>query len=728
MARLFGYFPVVSSSGLDSPVVFADGVITILGAPVGESPIPDDDLQPAVSLLTFRFGAAVDDAAGNDAIFDPYERVNSIYFRGLVLFTDGFTRNKDWDGDRITNLEIEAPGTEPTAAAGGAAVGSTGDYKYRFRYLSSKTGKVSGASPIPETAVSVTDQEVDLSSITVSPDPQVDEIQVFRTLNDDFNSYYLLTTLANSGTPLYSDDISVNTDDVIINGERLDLVEGRQFNEGIMWPVLKSYHNVGFVYYFGLRRMPTIGIGTVEVTQDDREVTFSGAKIRHNRIGQRFKVQGDNQIYHILTVDDATETAKVEPAVERASASGLTYTIEDDRDGRILEISEAGWPGSVPTLHQFVVGADISDIMLDMFDLGGTTYIASQQHIFKVTGDKTVEPWNTLFVDIAENEGPCGPNAGAVIPGLGYVYIDEKLGPRVFDGSSSAYLGTEREETVILKEWARFKSAKKWYISVGYDETKSQILFSYSRDDDDGNSAIAVFSLATGEWLLPWTRRMFSYGELLDSDYSPRNVVGSDLGSLFQDRLGFRDGFDRGTLQGTVTSLSGRIVTDTGASLYTGGEGLYSALVEFRSETNLVSYAYIVGNTGTTFTVLGFADPEPQVGWTYKIAVIPWVVITGYIDGGSPHNRKEFDSLQLRYTQGRSGTIRAAVAVDGGQFFEAHSGEVDATGKIHARFKLDKGGLAFQVLVSGSGEADSPEITQAVVFLEGKKSQLTYDD
>lgn len=713
---------IVTYGATTVPVLFGSGMcVAVVAAPAGDNPVPDDDTPVATPTLDFEFGTAVVDADSNTAEFSPYDSVHIESFKGLEVITDGFFRNREYDGDRVCFLEIEAA---PVAAtAGESGTGITGNYKYVYRFKNSKTGKVSGFTPIMSDALiaSPSNQQVDLTAFTLSGDGQVDYIEIFRSLSDDYSAYYYVDEVANSGTPTYTD---TTTDDTLQFNERWDVVQGRTFNEGIMWPVLKSTQHLGAMYYYGVMRMPTYAVGTISGTAGNNFITMdvnTGCLIRENRRGQKLKIAGSDVDFQITSfdLDVSPQKAYIYPFVPPTfGPTNATYTVEDNRNGMLVQISEFGWNGSVPTSHEIELGSDRSDNIVDMFVWNGKTYFGSIFHLFEMAGDKTITPWNTTTRDIVSNEGPCGPKAGTVIPGVGYVYVDQKLGPRLFNGENSMFLGPDREETTIRDEWARIKHSRRWEIVVRYSRGKNLIYFSYSRDNEVGNRHIMVFSLATGEWLGPWTIRMSEYGELRHTSGTPLEVIGSDLGALFQDYKGTRDGFSSGDLTGTLTGVSGRVFTDSGASLLNTGEGLYAAIVEFLSPTSEPTYAYVVSNDGTTFTTLNKPSPYPEVGWTFIIAPVPWVCKTGYIDLGNPHKQKEMYNVHTRWERGSSGTVRCAVGVDGADLYEVASGEENIAATVRGRFMVQKTGNAFQIQMDGSGVADEPAITRVVAFIE----------
>jgi len=108
---------------------------------------------------------------------------------------------------------IAAPSTAPTAADNGAGAMAAGTYQYRVTFGSSLTGSESN----PSSAASVTigaSRQVQLTSIPVSTDAQVDRRHIYRT-SAGGSLFFLLTTISDNSTTTYNDntvDANLNTD------------------------------------------------------------------------------------------------------------------------------------------------------------------------------------------------------------------------------------------------------------------------------------------------------------------------------------------------------------------------------------------------------------------------------------------------------------------------------------------------------------------------------------
>jgi len=79
----------------------------------------------------------------------------------------------------VTGMGIPGPPTAPTAAPGIAGA-LTGDYQFKYSFVNSVTGFESNPSPVSNT-VTVLNQQIDLTDVAVSTDPQVDRRKVYRT-------------------------------------------------------------------------------------------------------------------------------------------------------------------------------------------------------------------------------------------------------------------------------------------------------------------------------------------------------------------------------------------------------------------------------------------------------------------------------------------------------------------------------------------------------------------
>jgi hypothetical protein len=160
-----------------------------------------------------------DGTVRNAAVFSPSGgaiRVRMETSRGFAYFSDGFAADLiKWDGSAAAGTSkwgITAPATAVGVGApsGGSITLVTGR-KYFVVFQNTTSGHASDLSPISASTGPLTAQQVGLSSIEVSADPQVDKKLILATGDGgDPSTLYLLTQLANAVT-VYTDNTPEGT-------------------------------------------------------------------------------------------------------------------------------------------------------------------------------------------------------------------------------------------------------------------------------------------------------------------------------------------------------------------------------------------------------------------------------------------------------------------------------------------------------------------------------------
>jgi len=93
--------------------------------------------------------------------------------------------------------------TPSGALPSGLLTTANGGYQYVYVYKNSSTGHISSASPYSASTGNLSDQTVTIEGSS-STDPQVDKVDIYRTLDGGAN-YYYLATIDNGGTWSYTD-------------------------------------------------------------------------------------------------------------------------------------------------------------------------------------------------------------------------------------------------------------------------------------------------------------------------------------------------------------------------------------------------------------------------------------------------------------------------------------------------------------------------------------------
>lgn len=146
-----------------------------------------------------------------------------VNFKNTLYLSNGESptadRPKAWDGTTFRNWGIDAPSTNPSAAAG-AAGALTGVYNYLITYYNSNTGHESNSNATAAT-VTLAGQRADLSSIPVSADAQVTRRRIYRTTAGG-SIYFYLAEIADNSTTTYTDnalDATLSTQEVPVDND-----------------------------------------------------------------------------------------------------------------------------------------------------------------------------------------------------------------------------------------------------------------------------------------------------------------------------------------------------------------------------------------------------------------------------------------------------------------------------------------------------------------------------
>lgn len=141
--------------------------------------------------------------------------VHLVQYANLThLFSDTYQPRKV---RKLANgtLQVERHGVRPPTngmtLAAGAAGTLNGTYLYRLKYRNSQTGAESESDNGLSAPITVANQQVNLSNLPVSPDPQVDKKRLYRTVAGGQAAWFLVTEMPNTAV-VYTD----NTADIAL--------------------------------------------------------------------------------------------------------------------------------------------------------------------------------------------------------------------------------------------------------------------------------------------------------------------------------------------------------------------------------------------------------------------------------------------------------------------------------------------------------------------------------
>lgn len=236
----------------------------------------------------------------------------------------------------MTLWGIVAPTAAPSAAETDDGAGNLADgtYKYKVTYLNSTTGHRSDAYA---TAASVTiasgPSNVNLTSVPVSSDGQVDDRELWRTVVGG-SVYFYLAAIGDNSTTTYKDtvvDASLSStelpDDNLIPYAWFDDCVG-PYNASMFWITRDQSGQRGRVYYSPIGRPESVD-GFIEVTSDD------DALQKLVRWGRSIGVMSKTRLYQIIGTNpyEAVEVAGVpgtdKPFTVKETPHGLLYEADD---------------------------------------------------------------------------------------------------------------------------------------------------------------------------------------------------------------------------------------------------------------------------------------------------------------------------------------------------------------------------------------------------------------
>lgn len=168
-----------------------------------------------------------------------------VEYKDKLYWTEASASAKVYDGTNTYQLGITKPASAPSVATGAAGV-LTGTYTYVVTFYDDSTGVESQPS-VASSSVAPASQQVDLTSIPTSADPQVDKVRIYR-LGGTLTQYTLVTTI-NEGTTTYSDNIA----DTAVDGHILDSQNYHEAPTGLRYLVEHNgvlFGAVGSKLYF----------------------------------------------------------------------------------------------------------------------------------------------------------------------------------------------------------------------------------------------------------------------------------------------------------------------------------------------------------------------------------------------------------------------------------------------------------------------------------------------
>lgn len=340
-----------------------------------------------------------------------------------------------------------------------------------------------------------------------------------------------------------------------------------------------------------------------------------------------------------------------------------------------------------------------------------------------------------------------GFDAGCVTP-AGWAYVHERLGPRIFDGSTTRPLdrrGAVAGAFLASSQFANFEPSALESVVVGYDSEHHSVIVSYVPLGQSTLKETMTYHFEDGVWRGPHRERVSCVGLLRSTSEGDVFVTGDDFGSLMTRESQVLDVVPSMTnypiTTGTVGAVEnmGRIFTASSVDFSADGdERLRGCPIWFKNTSTGAFYfsriADVLSSTSVELDGPPVTDTDGSAtltsAWTFGIGDIRFILETTYIgDGGEPFLPKLLREVGVRFKRGGSSdttTFEIGVSDDADGTYRGERTDsttstiptVAVASSVYGRVTPHREGATFQIRLRGSSREGTPQIGAAVVAVE----------
>lgn len=303
-----------------------------------------------------------------------------------------------------------------------------------------------------------------------------------------------------------------------------------------------------------------------------------------------------------------------------------------------------------PAKHHDLLSGQGQRIM-GMNDLNGSLVVFKDFCIHVKNGGSDSFSWE-WYVPV-DGTGCIAQWTRAVAPGIG-IFFCSANGIYLFDGARAHNLSDKPDGRGIGDDYRALDRTltAKW---VGaWDEANRCYLVAVTQSGDTNPTRVYAYFYDTGEWGMfefgMGNIAITSMGVITNSSSVPTVVLGSSDGyAYFLNYATQTDGPISGTVTGTVTSVTGNHLNDSGASFYTTNDGLIGLVVTVRMSATSYESKVITGTTGTQIQV-GSAWTGAPTGKTYFVGAIRNTLALGGFDAGDA-GEKQWHAINIQHAK-----------------------------------------------------------------------------
>lgn len=188
----------------------ADQTLGVAAVVINDVPVTETDVVNSTGI----FGAGADtrtllNALGQTSVFRQADVWQRLRLPKLTFDRTGGNAALTWADVQAIRLTFRVSGAvgilvDQISLAGG--YGLIGNYQYRITYKNSITGSRSNPNPTAVLFKGVDRGRIVLGNFPVSTDPQVDKIEIWRTVGNG-EAFFLVAEINHNPTPVYTDEV-----------------------------------------------------------------------------------------------------------------------------------------------------------------------------------------------------------------------------------------------------------------------------------------------------------------------------------------------------------------------------------------------------------------------------------------------------------------------------------------------------------------------------------------
>lgn len=606
--------------------------------------------------LVFDCGAAfrVMDASGATEVFQTFTPSPAWHSEPKICFTqtsggelfavNGLDRPWKYNGQNGTAVNGEGPACAvgidpPTAALAATTPGSgnalEGTYYVAYRWLD-RFGNPSVLSPLLAVTATAGDK-FEYSTVANSSGkdstPRITQKQIFRSLVNDAETLYLVTTIADNSTTTYTGDTL--SDEALAANAALPILNDDESLNANRFVVPPTHKRIVVWHQDRLWFMAdgTYRTGTVATTNTSATFTGTNTVFTDEMIGWELWLTSSTKIPYTITAVASSTSITVSPAAD-ATASGLLYILRPARSERNkIYYSEAEEPEAVPQSQNEVLiqisRVDDDDEIVGGYSFGADLYVAKERATYVVSSVR--QPNLDAGVSMAFSRGLFNHWCSAHAEGMQFCM--DRLGMYVTSGGKPEPIG-EVFQNYWREQLIDFSVSEYFFVAVNQVTRTARFYVVLSGSGLSYPGFVFCYNYILNRW---WTEtRPWS----VTGAGTIRNVGARE--TYYELPAGFPPVYDDGyATDGVIAATTGVLssynteTSDLTATTAVFTSAMVGAPIVFTSGNGRQQLGIINAFTSSTVVVI-YGDihvpNEPAAGDTFVVGGIPWRLKTAMFD------------------------------------------------------------------------------------------------